>query len=122
MKVAAYKVLVWVPRILCILFIGFIGMFSLDVFSKDRELGEMLVHFLIHNIPVYILIACLALAWWRAWLGGVLFSVLGIAYIILQWGERPFLTYVIISGPSFLLALLFLLGWLARRVRLCGRS
>lgn len=66
MKPASLRILTWTPRVLCLLFAGFIGIFSLDVLSADRSVGEKVVAFLIHNIPANLILVALALAWWRA--------------------------------------------------------
>jgi hypothetical protein len=35
-------------------------------------------------------------------------------YLVRAWGEFPWTTYVIIAGPAFLVAAVFLVSWLIR--------
>jgi len=49
----------WLPRILAMLFIGFLSLFALDVFIPGQPLFSMIGAFLIHLIPSFILtVAC----------------------------------------------------------------
>ena len=64
-----------------------------------------------HLIPTFILLAVLALSWRWEWIGGILFSALGLFYVISFWGRFPWSTYAIISGPLFALGVLFLFNW-----------
>ncbi len=73
------KVLFWTPRILTMLMILFMLMFSFDVFEGGETIGRKLLGFLIHNIPVIILSLLLVLAWFRELIGGILFIVAAIA-------------------------------------------
>lgn len=56
----------------------------------------------------------LAVAWHWEWVGGILFAALGIFYIISMWGRFPWSVYLVIAGPAFLLAALFLVNWFYR--------
>ena len=56
----------------------------------------------------------LVLAWKWEWVGAVFFAALGIFYIVWAWGAFHWSAYASISGPLFLLAILFLLGWTYR--------
>ena len=114
MSTAAKKALFWTPRVLCILFALFLSMFALDVFGEGYSVGETILALLIHLIPVYIVLAVLAVAWRWEWIGAVLFSALGVLYIAMAWGRFPLSVYFAISGPAFLLAGLFLANWVYR--------
>ncbi len=59
------SILYWIPRILWILFIIFISLFALDVFSEGYSFGETILAFLIHLVPTYILIIALLITWNR---------------------------------------------------------
>ena len=72
------KILHWTPRILCILAILFISMFSFDAFEGDQTFWQHLLGFLIHLIPSYVLIAFLVVAWKWELIGGILFAAIGI--------------------------------------------
>jgi hypothetical protein len=111
MKNALY----WTPRILTIVFILFLGLFALDSFEGEQSLVQKIGGFLIHLIPNFVLILILIVAWKHEWVGTIAFALVGIAYIVLFWGRFPVSTYFIISGPAFLIAILFWLNWINRK-------
>jgi hypothetical protein len=61
MQKPVQQLLFWSPRILCILFAGFISMFALDVFDEYHGFLEIAKAMLIHLIPTYIILLALAL-------------------------------------------------------------
>jgi hypothetical protein len=105
------RFLFWAPRILGILFAIFLSLFALDVFSEGYTFRETLVALFMHLVPTFIVIAALAIAWRREWIGAVLFFGLAVFYVVMAWGRFPFVTYLTISGPLFLTGVLFLLNW-----------
>lgn len=110
MKTSTRRLLFWVPRILGLLFALFISLFALDVFEEGRGFGETVLALLIHLIPTAILLLVLALAWHWEWVGGLLYPLMGVFYIIAAPNEH-WTAYLLISGPLFLLGILFLLDW-----------
>ncbi len=108
------RLLFWVPRGLAILFILFLGLFALDVFGQGYTFSETAVALFMHLIPNMILGIILVLAWKWEWVGAVLFAGLGLFYILWAWGNFPVSVYFVISGPLFLVALLFGIGWVHR--------
>ena len=115
MKKPLKQLLFWTPRILCVLFAGFISLFALDVFGEGRGFWQTILALLIHLIPTWILLAVLVFSWRRDWAGGILFNVLGALYLVMFWGRFHWTAYLCISGPLFLLGTLFLLNWLCRK-------
>ena len=111
----ASKVLFWTPRIICMIFIPFLMLFSLDVFEGDHTAKEIAIGLFMHNIPAFALILFLWAAWKREWIGAVVFAALGAFYILWAWGKFDIWVYIFISGPLFVMSLLFLLGWLHRK-------
>jgi di/tricarboxylate transporter len=109
------KTLFWTPRILTIIFILFLGLFALDVFEGDQSLIKKLGGFLIHLIPNFVLILVLIVSWKQEWVGTIAYTIVGIIYIVMFWGRFPFVTYLTISGPLFLIAVLFWLNWINRK-------
>ncbi len=109
------KLLYWTPRILTIIFILFLGLFALDSFEGDQSMIKKIGGFFIHLIPNFVLILILVVAWKHEWVGTLAFIMVGIAYIIMFWGRFPFATYLIISGPLFLIAILFWVNWMNRK-------
>jgi len=73
------KILFWAPRILAILAILFMMMFSIDCFGGNYTLREQLVCFVMHNIPAYMLILALIIAWKWEMAGGILFLLAALA-------------------------------------------
>jgi hypothetical protein len=108
------KAIYWTPRILTIVFILFLALFALDSFEGDQSMIKKLGGFFIHLIPNFVLILILVVAWKHEWVGTLAFAIAGIAYIILFWGRFPVATFLIISGPLFLIAILFWLSWMNR--------
>ena len=104
----------WTPRILMILFIFFISLFAFDAFDGNQTILNKIGAFLIHLIPSAVLVILLIISWKREWIGGIIFFLLGIFYIVTTWGKFPLMTYVFISGPLFLVAILFGINWINR--------
>ncbi|HIG95258.1 MAG TPA: hypothetical protein HA283_00990 [Nanoarchaeota archaeon] len=113
------KSLYWTPRILSILFITFLALMSLDVFSSESGFWQIMLGLFMHNIPVFILIGILLISWKHEIVGGITFILAGILYFILvlitaiKTGfEWYYLAWVIqISGIAFLIGILFLINW-----------
>jgi len=109
------RLLFWGPRGLTILFILFLGLFALDVFGEGYTFWETLVALFMHLIPNMIVALILILAWKWEWIGAVLFAGLGLFYILWSWGRFHISAYFAISGPLFVVAVLFWLGWVYRK-------
>jgi hypothetical protein len=110
MKIGVFLVLLWIPRIICILFIGSISLFACDAFGHDIGFWKTLLALLAHLIPTFLMIFILYLSWKWAWIGGIVFILAGIAYIVWKGVEYP-----IIFIPLFLVGILFLLSWFFRK-------
>ena len=115
MNSSTRRVLFWTPRVLTIAFILFLGLFALDVFGEGYTFVETLIALLMHLIPNFLLLAFLIVAWRREWIGAILFTGLAIFYLVWTWGRFHWSAYVGISGPLFLLGILFLVGWIFRK-------
>lgn len=110
----------WTPRILSIIFIAFLALFSLDVFGESLSFREVLIGLFMHNIPVFVLIAILVVSWKREIVGGVVFILAGLLYIFLvargadDW--RLALAWSVqISGIAFLIGGFFLANWFKKK-------
>jgi len=102
------QLLYWAPRALGIAFAIFISLFALDAFSTNLPFGKQLLAFAVHLIPTYLIILVLALAWKREWLGTAGFIALG---TLSMWRYHSSV-YLVISGPAFLIGMLFLADWI----------
>jgi hypothetical protein len=110
--------LFWTPRIICILFCLFVSLFALDSFGGGQPLWRQVGAFLIHLIPVYVLIGVLVVSWRWEWIGGVVFPAAGLYYIYMSHGKYNWSTYAVMTGVPILLGALFLAGWFLRaRIR-----
>ncbi len=107
------QLLFWTPRIMCIIFAMFLSIFSFDVFGENEGFWSTLFALLIHLIPVYLVLILLAVAWRWEWIGAIVFSALGLFYIVwaLGRGQFPVVVYFTIPGPAFIIAGLFQLNW-----------
>lgn len=109
------KIVYWLPRILSLLFVGFLFLFSLDVFSSGLSFWQTALGLFIHNIPALILLVIVIISWKHEIVGGVAFILAGLLYIALVF-RNPFQWYYLswamtISGPAFLVGILFLVNW-----------
>jgi len=109
------QVLYWTPRVLGICIAGFVSIFALDVFGEGYTFWETVTALLIHLVPTCIVVVALVLAWRWEWVGALLFTSLSVFYVVLAWGQFPWVTYLVISGPLFVTGVLFLLNWVFRK-------
>ncbi|MDD5253481.1 MAG: hypothetical protein PHG05_00045 [Candidatus Nanoarchaeia archaeon] len=110
----------WAPRILAILFILFLAVFSLDIFEGNYGFWGTILGLFMHNIPVIILLIILIISWKHEWVGSIVFILAGILYIAGLLMSASFQIYMlswslIIAGPAFLIGILFLIGWLEKK-------
>jgi len=107
------RLLFWAPRVLCVAFAAFIAVFALDVFQEGVPVGQVALALLVHLLPTLLVLLVLALSWRREWIGGALFIVLGVLYLL--WARnRPFFGWaaaLAIAAPLLIVGLLFLLNW-----------
>jgi hypothetical protein len=120
MKKEPGRFIYWTPRILAILFILFLAMFSLDIFDGDYGFWGTILGLFMHNIPVIILSITLIILWKRELIAGMIFILAGMLYIAILlisiFKNEPHEWYMLfwalqISGPAFLIGILFLVGW-----------
>lgn len=106
--------LFWTPRVSVMIFAGFISLFSLDVFGEGYSFWEIVAAFLIHNIPTALIILAMYLAWRWEWVGGLLFTVWAVFYLLSAKGFGVGV-YLSMAGLPFTLGVLFLLNWQFRQ-------
>lgn len=105
----------WTPRVLSILFILFLTLFSLDILGNGYGFWETILGLFMHNIPSIVLTILLIFTWKRELIGVVTFGIAGLLYIVLLFFS-PFKWFKIawaiqIAGPAFLVSYLFWLNW-----------
>jgi lysylphosphatidylglycerol synthetase-like protein (DUF2156 family) len=109
------KLLYWTPRVLGLAFAAFISLFALDVFGHGAGFWQTLAALLIHMIPTLVVLAVVALAWRWEWIGAVVCLGLAVAYIADTAPRFHWSVYLAISGPLFLVGILFGVGWVLRK-------
>jgi hypothetical protein len=109
-----------IPRVLAIVFIVYISLFALDIFSSSELFDQKLIGFLIHLIPSFILIIILIISWEKPFIGGIIFIFLGVILTSLMitfsvvHTPHPGINFVvsqilIIPLPLILIGLLFII-------------
>jgi hypothetical protein len=101
----------WTPRILSIIFILFLAVFSLDVFDMKLGFWETALGLFMHNIPVFVLSIVLLISWKREIVGGITFILAGTLYVVIMLMNSS----LIIAGPAFLIGILFIINWLKKQ-------
>ena len=114
------KFLYWTPRILSVLFVGFLCLFSLDVFDEYQGLATLFALFMHLLIPLVVLIATIV-AWKKDLVGTVVFFFFAVYYVYMVGLNRHWSWYVSISGPALLIGILYLLNWLYNKKQLQGK-
>ena len=98
----------WAPRILGILGIMFISLFSLDVFQPGMPVFQMLQGFAIHLIPSILLLIFLSIAWKFEFAGGIIFIL--VSFVPFLFLNNLFWTNAMLSVPFLLTGILFILS------------
>jgi hypothetical protein len=106
------RTVTWVLRILLILVILFWALFSLDVFEEQQGFWNILVGFLLHDIPVFVMIFILIIAWQWEHIGGLLLmlGILGFALFLITRSGRFMSGTLILLGIPFLIGALFVVN------------
>lgn len=119
MNSALKNLLIWTPRVLGVIFILFVARFSLDVFVEDNVWWLMLIAFLMHNLPVMVMMTALTLAWVRQWewAGAIGYIGFAIWYTGFASGNPFEWGMVVLGGIPALIGALFLMVWVLRTQR-----
>lgn len=126
MKKSTLQLIYWLPRVLSLLFVLFLGLMSLDVFEMGLGFWPTILALLMHNIPAIILFIILMIAWRYEIVGAIAFIVGSIVYMVAVL-QNPFEWYYLawiaqISGIAFLIGTLFFVGWYQKRGQLRERT
>jgi len=107
------KILYWAPRVLSLLFVAFLCLFSLDGFTEYKG-WETILALLIHlSVPIIVLLATIW-AWKKDLVGVVMFFGFAIYYVYTVGLNRHWSWYVAISGPAVVIGILFLIDWIKK--------
>lgn len=102
----------WTLRVLLIIMILFFALFSLDVFEEGQSFWNTIAALLMHNIPSFIMIVILVIAWKREQVGGVILMVFMVAFglfFFLRSGNFMYGTLIMLGIP-FLIGVLFVVN------------
>jgi hypothetical protein len=110
------KFVYWAPRILGIIFILFLMMFSLDIFEMNLSVWQTFIGLFMHNIPALFLLVVLIISWKYEIVGGIVFIFASLIYFLIMSGA------LIIAIPSFLIGILFLINWFKKRKKLKNKN
>jgi len=108
------KLLHWIPRVLSMIFVLFLCLFSLDGFTEFNGWQTVLVVTTHLIIPFVVLLGTI-IAWKRDLVGTIIFFFFAMYYVYMVGLGRHFSWYVSISGPALLIAILFFINWLSSR-------
>lgn len=99
--------LIWIPRVLAIVFIAFLLLFGLDVFSENAPFIKKLGGFFMQSIPSFILLLILFI-FWKKPLSGFLFILFSIAFTLYFRTYRSLSTFLFLTFPVVLVGILFI--------------
>jgi len=96
------------------------ALFSIDVFQKEQGFWNILVGFLMKNIPVFVMIFILIIAWKRENIGGMLLmlGVLGFTIFVIALSGQMlsgtlitnYILHIYFLGIPFLIGALFVVN------------
>lgn len=102
------KITHWLPRILAIFGVLFLGIFAMDVFVEYETLSDIAVALTMHLIPSFVLVVATIIAWrWRV-IGGVIFVALGLFSILFFNTPQYLASFLIVTVPPLVVGFLFL--------------
>lgn len=99
------KFLYWLPRVLAILITAFFYMFVLEGFMPGFGWADALAHFVLATVVLLVTI----LAWKKPKVGGFVFAIVGIRFLIPAVFRTPSLDSLIIGGIPLLTGILFII-------------
>lgn len=118
------KYLFWGPRILGIIVILFLSLFSLDVFDGNSGFWGIIGALFMHNLPSLILLVVLIISWNYEIVGAVVFIFAGCLYtfivltsIALTFPHPYYMLFwpVPIAGPAIIVGILFWINWIKKK-------
>lgn len=109
------RLLFWAPRLFCIAFAAFLGIFAMDVFELQVGPLEKAFALMMHLIPSAVVLVALSIVWRWEWVGALIFPLLAGFHLVSFWGRLHVSGYAVIEVPLVLLGLLFFANWRSRR-------
>ncbi len=104
------KLIIWLPRVITIILIGFATLFAFDSFIPSSAGIDNSTLIIISFLPPVLLLMALVLGWFYKLAGGIIFIAMGIAMTFLFDSMRRELSFLSLSFPVMIAGLLFLLS------------
>jgi len=102
---------IWIPRIVAMVYVLFLMIFSLDAFKIEGGAGIKIAGFIYYSLPSITVTAVLASYWRSPRACGIVFLAIG-AFITLRLGTyRSMDTFLLTSLPPLVAGILFLIAF-----------
>lgn len=101
---------IWIPRVLMILFGAFMLLMSFDSFDGNASIWQKLLGFLIHNLPLIVLMLIVWQTWHRPFLAGVFLLVLSATFTYFFRNRDNVLALLVVGGTPVLAGILFIVA------------
>ena len=122
------KLVFWIPRVISILFVLFIAMFSLDVFDGSTGFWGTALALLMHNIPTLIISVLVYYTWKFELLGAILFGLVGISSVVRTiiaqimhpnnvWPIDELMMFIAFITMVMLTSILYYISWKQKKRR-----
>lgn len=102
------KKALWIPRVLTMIMIVIISIFSFDVFSQEAGVLQKLLAFVIHNIPSILLACILIITWKKPKTAGIAFLLYCIGFSVYFETYKSVYSIEFFTTPLLIISLLFL--------------
>ncbi|MBV6403777.1 MAG: hypothetical protein GFGODING_00522 [Flavobacteriales bacterium] len=90
----------------------FLGFFAANSFTGPGDGFERVRDAMMHLLPALACLLIVVVAWRKAWIGALAFTVLAVLYAL--WAAHRPDQVLTISGPLAVVALLYALAWWLR--------
>ncbi|OGY47308.1 MAG: hypothetical protein A2840_01675 [Candidatus Buchananbacteria bacterium RIFCSPHIGHO2_01_FULL_47_11b] len=104
------RLLTWTPRVLTMVFIGFISLFALDVFGEFNSWQKTALALFMHLIPSIALVGLLIVAWYKKRIGGVIFVIIGICFGFAFDAFQYLTGFLLLVLPLWIVGILFFIS------------
>lgn len=99
-----------VAGLLGTIYVGFITVFALDVWTNPSAWPRLLPALLINLLPAFLVFLLIRIARKHRWVGMGAFPLLGLFYLLVAWGRFHWSVYPIITFPLFIMGLFYYLA------------
>ncbi|MCU0105158.1 hypothetical protein N7603_05760 [Acholeplasma vituli] len=113
----------WIPRIVTLLLIIFICLFSFDVFTGNDPWYKMILGFIIHCLPVMFLLLVWFISIYKPWVGATIYSVFGLLFFLwmaIEQSPQSYAKALYFGIPFVVVSILYLLDYKARQYEKTG--